>query len=518
VRNRKEALSKTYGLSLEQVEWAYALSVTLVDFDSLSVDRQNSVLETLCGVSKDTDGNGFSMLSHLWNDVSPLNPETVNWLLKGLSQADASQVFFACLEHFQTEDFERAQLEAQQDGDRYYTSLEESEDFADVDPSVDPLSNWIPETVETGRLIIRIQDPLRDAYHYRTLGGTIDRVLHDTSMENKVLTKWIDEHANHDEPLAMLCINWKTTTEAGQEKTVRCSHASANLGVTSMPCVFHHVVTQEASMECSGSHRNTLQTGGINLETRTVTSDSQHLEHWCIELCMLRGEGTPMYWKLQNVVSQQLYGKGHRGGFVSLDSNIYVQFVDAQNRRLLGTPSTLPPIAVTQLNEHTVGNRKSSHLNTWLADSPIDFSKHVIHNQASAEPVFNSTPSIEQRHSITTDNKGHGYTLHGLFFAELRSKAWQEDTSQRVDLWYQNRVESIVTGSIFWNGNQLDLLESGQLRWTKMDTDVEIELKPTQSNQISTHTETLTTSSSELETVRIHHTRRTHQYNGPSYT
>ena len=518
MRNRKEALSEAYDLSLEQVEWAYALSVTLADFDSLSVDRQNSVLESLCGVSKDTGGNGFSVLSHLWNDVSPLSSETVNWLLQGLSQPDASQVFFACLEHFQTEDFERAQLDAQKESDRYYASLEESEDFGNVESGVEPLSDWIPETAETGQLLIRIQDPLRDAYHYRTLDGSIDRLLHDTQMEDRLLIQWIHQHSDHDEPLAMLCINWNLTAEAGQQKTLQCSNAEAKLGMTSIPCVFNHVVTQEGSMECSGNHRTTLQTGGINLRNRTVKSDSQHLEHWGIELCMLRGEGTPMYWILQNVVSQQLYGKGHRGGFVSLDSNVYVQFVDDKHQRILGTPSSQPPIAVTRLNEHTVGNRRSSHLNTWLADSPLDFSKHVIHNQASAEPVFNSTPSIEQIHSTTTNNKGHGYTLHGLFFAELRSKAWQEDISQRVDIWYQNKVESIVTGSIFWNGNRLHLLESGQLQWTNRDLDVEIDLKPTQANQISTHTEDLSTSHEESETVRIHHTRRTHQYNGPSYT
>lgn len=518
MRSHKEDLSKAYNLSLEQVEWAYALSVTLADFDSLSVDRQNAVLERLCGVFQDTDGNGFSILSHLWEDVSPLSPETTNWLLQGLSRPEASEIFFDCLEDFQTEDFERAELEAQQKIDTYYTPPNESEYSDEVDHNVDPLKTWLPETTESGRLLIRIQDPLRDAYHYRTLDGAIDKVLYDTSMEDRLLTNWMHQHSNHDEPLAMLCINWKTSAEVGQQKTIRCSNAKANLEVTSIPCVFNQIVTQEGSIQCSGRHKNTLQTGGINLQTRTVKSDSQHLEHWCIELCMVRGEGTPMYWKLQNVVSQQLYGKGHRGGFVSLNSNVYVQCVDEQNRRLLGTPSPLPPIAVTRLSEQTVGNRKSSHLNTWLADSPLDFSGHVQHNQASAEPVFNSTPSIEQRHSITTDNKGQGYTLHGLFFAELQSKAWQEDSSQRVELWYQNKIESVVTGSVFWNGNQLDLLESGQLHWTKMDTVVEIDLKPTQSNQISTHTETLPTSGEELETVRIYHTRRTHQYNGPSYT
>ena len=65
---------------LEQVEWAYALSVTLTDFDSLSIDRQVSVLHThVVHISSGTV-DGFSSLCDLWEEASTLSPK-IHWLV-----------------------------------------------------------------------------------------------------------------------------------------------------------------------------------------------------------------------------------------------------------------------------------------------------------------------------------------------------------------------------------------------------------------------------------------------------
>ena len=529
MRNRKEALSEAHNLSLEQIEWAYALSVTLADFESLSFERQNFVLNTLCGVHSDLDPSGFSVLPSLWDDTIPVSTEISRWLLQGLSQSQASQIFFSCLERFQTEDFERAQLEAEQPfeiEETLHNDTEVSFNFEDSstessvveDSSVEDSNGWIPDNTSTGRLIIRIQNPFCNAVHYRTLDGSIDRIVydHDHSTEKVFLEKWIHQHANRNQSLAMLCINWKTSATGGQQKTISGGNAKANLEIESIPSTFNHRIEHHGSMQCSGGHQNIIEEGGINLRTQTIQSDSQHLEHWCVELSLLHGETTPMYWNLQNIVTQRLEGRGHRGGFVSLHSNVYVQIVDEQGQYLLGTPTEHHPIATSLLNEHTLGSRKSSRLNTWLGDPPIDFSEHVIHNQAHTVPIFNSTPPIQDLHSVTTVNSGSGYKIHGLFFAELNSKTWQEDTRQRVELWYRNRVESAMTGSVFWNGNRLDFFETGPLRWTKEGIEINIEWGINQSRQVSTRTKPLPTTTESVEQVHIQHTQITHQYNHPS--
>ena len=191
--------------------------------------------------------------------------------------------------------------------------------------------------------------------------------------------------------------------------------------------------------------------------------------------------------------------------------HVYVQIVDEHNQYLLGTTSAQTPISTSQLNQHTLGSRRTSHINTWLADQPIDFSRHVIENKANTEPVFNNTPPLHQQHSISTNHKGFGYKLQGLFFAELGSKAWQKDTRQRVDFQFQNTVRSTVTGSVFWNGHQIDFLEAGHLRWSVEDTEVSVTWDLTQSRQTSTQKE-VHVDNDKLEILRIQHRQITHKY------
>ena len=217
-----------------------------------------------------------------------------------------------------------------------------------------------------------------------------------------------------------------------------------------------------------------------------------------------------MYWNLQNTVEQILGGLGNRGGFISLHSNVYVQIVDEHNQYLLGTTSTQTPISTSELSEHTLGFRRTSHINTWLADQPIDFSAHVVHNKSTIEPIFKTTPPLDQQHSIKTNHQGFGYKLQGLFFAELGSKAWQKDTRQRVAFEFQNIVQSTVTGSIFWNGHQVDLLESGHLHWKKEDTEATVNWHLTQSRQTSTHKD-VRLDNDDVDIVRIQHIQSTHQ-------
>ena len=133
----------------------------------------------------------------------------------------------------------------------------------------------------------------------------------------------------------MLCLNWKTTPTSviKRQSSVRMQKPHFK---SKTPNAFNHVINHQGSMRCTGGHRNTIHRDGIDLSNQTVQSDSQHLEHWSLELFVLRGTPTPMHWNLQNTVEQILKGQGNRGGFISLHSNVYVQIVDEHNQYFIG--------------------------------------------------------------------------------------------------------------------------------------------------------------------------------------
>lgn len=514
MRTRKESLSKAHNLSLEQIEWAYALSITLQEFEVLSIDRQHTVLQTLCETNI-SHHYSFSALSGLWDCDSTLSVEATHWLLKGLSQPTAIETFFACLEQFQMEDLEKEQLEAIRELEQESNDTEDrhAPDAPD-DPTTQDDIEWFPESATVGHLLLRIQDPFRRSYHYCTFDGSINRTFPNLSYEQEILTQWRRQTPENDTPLAMLCLTWTTSKYSGTKDAILNKETLASITVQSIPYSFQHITSHEGILQCSGAHQSRIKKSGINLQTQTIESTSQHLEHWTTELFIVRGDNTPMYWKLNHQVIQSLKGEGFRGGFISLRSNVHVQIVDEQNQFLLGTHSDHPPISTSLLNEETCGNRKSSRINTWLSDPPIDFSKHVISITAKTEPILNNTPSLTQKHELTSTHTGSGKKLQGMFFAEMHTKAWQENTRQRVALSYDNRIVSTLSGTLFWNQNQINILKDGTLRWIWQDKSHNIQCGWSQEQQITKHTPRLK-SDEVSENTSIVHTQFTRGYSGP---
>lgn len=510
LRDRKEHLSATHNLSLEQIEWAYALYITLQGFESLTLDRQHIILQTLCGINE-THRYSFSTLSELWDCASTLSTEATGWLLEGLSQPETIEAFFSCLERFQIEDLELSRIESLREVEQEDNNIEEHNVPKDPDDIATNYDSWVPKDTTVGHLLIRIQDPLRGSYHYCTFNGSINRTFPNLSYEQDLLAQWKRQTHTEDIPLAMLCLTWTASKSSGTKDAILSKETSAAIKVQSLPHPFHHSVSHEAILQCSGRNEIKIKSSGINLQAQTIQSDSQHLEHWTTELFIVRGDNTPMYWNLNHQVIQSLKGEGFRGGFVSLRSNVHIQIVDKQNQYLLGTNSNHPPVLASLLNEQTCGNRKSSRINNWLSDPPIDFSKHVVSNTAKTEPIFNNTPSLAQRHELTSNHTGSGTKLLGMFFAEIHTKAWQENTRQRVALSYTNSIVSTVSGTLFWNQNYIDLLKDGTLRWTWQDESLNIRCLWSQEQQITTQTER-STSNEGSEKTSIQHTQFTREY------
>ena len=136
-------------------------------------------------------------------------------------------------------------------------------------------------------------------------------------------------------------------------------------------------------------------------------------------------------------------------------------------------------------------------------------------NTAQTEPIFNNTPSLKREHELTSTHTGAGNKIQGIFFAEMHSKTWQENSRQRVALSCHNSIVSTISGSLFWNQNHLDILEDGTLQWTWQDQSLHIDWLLNQKAQITTQRK-LTQTDDSSQTVRIEHTQFTHHYSGPN--
>ena len=302
MRTRKESLSNAHNLTLEQIEWAYALSITLQGFESLSNDRQHIVLQTLCG-SQETYPSDFNTLFELWDVESTLSDDLTGWLLKGLSQPEAGEKFFSCLDQFQTEDMKQAQIEALQLEQQESPNTEEDNISGESDNNdISQDIEWFPKDATTGHLLIRIQNPLCDAYHYYTFDRTINRSFPDLSYEQDLLTHWKSQHPDQDTPVSNAVYQLENINIFGTKDTITDRYIKAHLAVQIIPHPFQHQVWHEGILQCSGEHQSSLQLSDINLQTQTLESDSQHLDHWTTELLIVRGENTPMWWKLHHQV------------------------------------------------------------------------------------------------------------------------------------------------------------------------------------------------------------------------
>ena len=467
---RKQSLSYQYNLSLAQIEWAYALSSILQDFTDLSVERQTSVLKEICGddVAEDSAPD-FSMLVRLWAKDSDLSSLLTGWLLKGLSTPEANSQFFECLERFREEDLEQARLE---EIERERLMEVESEDFDSqerddivCDASADINEyDWQPTQEHEGLLILRIFNPHDNTHSYFTLDGSLCTTLYDPSHEEQLLERWRSTLSHHAR-VALLSIEWHTNAVDTISHTMNGGGTNAAQSIETSGAFLTNNLIHTGTMTCRGGHTNTLCTNGIDFNTQTLSCDGQLLERWSIRLHTLEGGPTPLQWNVKQTLRQDLIGEGHQGGHITLESNAHVQIVDEVNQVIVSSSRATPVIQMRQCSDEWSTYKRSSHINTWMGSTTIDFSKHVVHHEASTEPIFNQTPRLRTQNEIKVHHQGSSTELHGLFFAEMKSKACQPGHYQRVQLSYENRIASNVEGTLFWNNNWIQLHEN-RLIWS----------------------------------------------------
>jgi len=489
VSKRKEALSHQYNLSLEQVEWAYALSSILQDFTDLTTERQTSVLREICGdnVAEDSAPD-FSMLIRLWAEESDLSSLLTAWLLKGLSNPEANSQFFECLERFREEDLEQARLE-QIENERLMEMEAEnldSQEKADIvsDGSDDGNEyDWQPTQEHEGLLILRIFNPHDNTHSYFTLDGSVRTTLYDSSHEEHLLERWRSTLSHH-ERVAILSIAWHTNAEVTICQNINGGGTNATHSIETSGVFLTNNLVHTGTMTCIGGHTNTLCKDGIDFNTQTLSCDGQLLERWSIRLHTLEGSPTSLQWNVKQTLRQDLVGEGHQGGHITLESNAYVQIVDEINQVIVSSSRAKPAIQMSQCSDEWPTHKRSSHINTWMGSTNIDFSKHVVHHEASTEPIFNQTPPLRSQNEIKAHHQGSSTELHGLFFAEMKSKACQPEQYQRVQLSYENRIASNVEGTLFWNNNWIQLHEN-RLIWSNNTETLTINLQKLSETQIS---------------------------------
>ena len=464
VSTRKEALSLQYNLTLAQIEWAYALSSIVQDFTDLTAERQAAVLIEICGdaVAEHMVSPTFSMLDRLWDDADTLSSSLTVCLLEGLSNPEANAQFFACLERFQQEDLELARLDLIE-SERL---LETATDGIDHSQGDEPIiegdrcdtneTDWNPIQEHAGRLILRIFNPHDNTHSYFTVDGSLDTTLYDRSHEQYLLAE-LNSVPHRHEQLAILSIEWHTNVVDKTAHTISGGGTTAQQSMETSSALLEHSLSYTGTMICGGVHSNTFQKGGIDLNTQSLTSDGQLLEHWSIRLHTIQGTHTPLQWNLTHTVQQDMTGNGYQGGHISLESNVYTQIVDEKNQVIASSNPAIPPIPMARILPTSPNHTRSSHVNVWMEAGNIDFSEHVVCHEASTEPIFNQTPPLHSHNEITGNHQGSSNELHGLFFAEMKSKAWQPTQYQKVQLNYQNSVTSNIEGTLVWNTNWIHL-------------------------------------------------------------
>ena len=93
---------------------------------------------------------------------------------------------FACLEVFQQEDSEQAQLETEGTLRTIDCSMNPSLILTLNRRGKSPSHGYPIGCGTRYRLLLRIQDPLRNAYHYRPIDGSVDRTLYNLDREEQL--------------------------------------------------------------------------------------------------------------------------------------------------------------------------------------------------------------------------------------------------------------------------------------------------------------------------------------------
>ncbi len=121
----KEWLAETHGLTLAEIEWAFAMTQTLLAFSDHPLDAQHTIITSICGSWTDHFTCSIQDIQTIWEAESHLTMQQINWLLQGLSSESASQQLMHALDMLQQIDtesdvayWEAQDAESEEDSDR----------------------------------------------------------------------------------------------------------------------------------------------------------------------------------------------------------------------------------------------------------------------------------------------------------------------------------------------------------------------------------------------------------------
>ena len=484
-------LSERLELSLEQVEWAFAMSQIVLSFEDLSLDRQDLLFVALCGKSPDLENSIGSNLPYKasiadcwqiwqaenWDNVA-VSPMLVHWYLSGLSQPTISEQIMQVLGEFAEEDLQIA-AEQQRLAER---NTEENILFEDafdthntlVETFQSQLAQLHTHHTKNGLLILRFWDsaqrfwvylfpPASDVPLFHGAVPSLHReVLSDLSLEAELLRQWMAQHPTVENiPISILYIEQKTPERASQQH--RVSNENTVFGIEKSMNFSNHQFqhTQSGKIDCAGGIRADLSSSHIHIDHRRIQIGYQRLLHWALELKALQKPKVPFSFLFQQTIHQSIRGEGGRGGFLQLKNSSFSQYL-LDDQWIAGThpeqhPITLPKIAAEQ---------PASKRQTWLDIEAIDLSEACSNLEQSVEPIFNQTPPIQKEISEEIVLTGTGFTLNAWNFVELSSKGWQSDQSTRTQLHFSNQTQSTFQGALVWENHQLDWLPEGLIQWT----------------------------------------------------
>ena len=187
--------------------------------------------------------------------------------------------------------------------------------------------------------------------------------------------------------------------------------------------------------------------------SRSIQESFQKTIRWSITLESIGGPKHPLVWNLDSTLIQTATGNGGYGGNIQFRNSAFTQLTSG-NQWLDGTDvdETLSPFPQKVLEQ--VDSRRS----IWLAgDDSIDYSTVASNVSGIAEPIFEETPNLNHLVKKRTYIKGSGSILTAEMFIEMNLKCEQTDLSKRTDMKASNEVSWILSGSIEWCGNRLEM-------------------------------------------------------------
>ncbi len=465
----KEWLAETHGLTLAEIEWAFAMTQTLLAFSDHPLDAQHTIITSICGPWTDHFTCSIQDIQTIWEAESHLTMQQINWLLQGLSSESASQQLMHALDMLQQIDTESdvAYWEAQE------AESEEDSDTSEIveDDQIQTISDNEPADGEIdvqksigesiGAMCIRIYLPTTATYQYLFLDNHQVYTTTDLAEQPTLLQQWIDTQATS--PCSLLSFEWHpathtqdtrySLTENGLEATQQTQYHDSG---------FAQVHRQIGTLDCQGGHRSPINMRSINAKKRTLNAGQQRLSWWSIQSEPLTSYRDELYWCLRIHTEQTLQGNGHRGGEIRLRNSVFTQVIDDHQRWLCGTDPEQQTIDLPKIADEL----KDSRQQQLQVEHRPSLEKHCQHQEYHAIPVFGRTLPFQQHQQQTYILKGQGHSLTGQTFIEQASHAHHDDASQRAQLSFNNYASVQMTGTLYWNNHTVQIQSDNTLLWS----------------------------------------------------